>query len=216
MGETAEFGGLLGYAPVMPVNTFSCRRFVTRAEEFRRQSTALRLRLSGLRQTDGGQSDEDFLIRHGRQCSKLCNVDVDLSEEGYRQASLLGERLFHENIQVVYSSNLLRAVETAQAANLYWNVEHIIRPELREISFGHMEGMEDRDIAVKYRDFKAQQALMEEDLPYPGGECAGDVVRRAQPVFREMTESGYERVAVVTHGGVIRSMTAPLSGNSHE
>ena len=45
-----------------------------------------------------------FLIRHGRQCSKLCNVDVDLSEEGYRQASLLGERLFHENIQVVYSS----------------------------------------------------------------------------------------------------------------
>ena len=71
-----------------------------------------------------------FLIRHGRQCSKLCNVDVDLSEEGYRQASLLGERLFHENIQVVYSSNLLRAVETAQAANLYWNVEHIIRPLL--------------------------------------------------------------------------------------
>lgn len=34
-----------------------------------------------------------YLIRHGRQCSKLCNVDVDLSEEGYRQASLLGERL---------------------------------------------------------------------------------------------------------------------------
>ena len=63
-----------------------------------------------------------------------------------------------------------------------------------------MEGMEDRDIAVKYRDFKAQQALMEEDL-LSGGECAGDVVRRAEPVFREMTESGYERIAVVTHGG---------------
>ena len=100
---------------------------------------------------------------------------------------------------MVYSSNLLRAVETAQAANLYWNVEHIIRPELREISFGHMEGMEDRDIAVKYRDFKAQQALMEEDLSYPGGEWAGDVVRRAEPVFREMTESGYERIAGDPH-----------------
>ena len=71
-----------------------------------------------------------YLIRHGRQCSKLCNVDVDLSEEGYRQASLLGERLFREKIQAVYSSSLLRAVETAQAANLYWNVEHFIRPEL--------------------------------------------------------------------------------------
>ena len=31
-----------------------------------------------------------FLIRHGRQCSKLCNVDVDLSEEGYRQGAPFG------------------------------------------------------------------------------------------------------------------------------
>ena len=31
-----------------------------------------------------------FLIRHGRQCSKLSNVDVYLSEEVYRQESLLG------------------------------------------------------------------------------------------------------------------------------
>jgi len=30
VGETAEFGGLLGYAPIIPVNTFSCERFVTR------------------------------------------------------------------------------------------------------------------------------------------------------------------------------------------
>ena len=30
VGETAEFGGLLGYAPIMPVNPFSCEKFVTR------------------------------------------------------------------------------------------------------------------------------------------------------------------------------------------
>ena len=153
-----------------------------------------------------------YLIRHGRQCSKLCNVDVDLSEEGYRQASLLGERLFREKIQAVYSSSLLRAVETAQAANLYWNVEHFIRPELGEISFGDMEGMSDEEIAVVYKDFKDQQGRMEEGLPYPGGECACDVVRRAEPVFMEMVRSGYDRIAVVTHGGVIRSMTAHYLG----
>jgi len=153
-----------------------------------------------------------YLIRHGRQCSKLCNVDVDLSEEGYRQASLLGERLFREKIQAVYSSSLLRAVETAQAANLYWNVEHFIRPELGEISFGDMEGMSDEEIAVVYKDFKDQQGRMEEDLPYPGGAGACDVVRRAEPVFMEMVRSGYDRIAVVTHGGVIRSMTAHYLG----
>ena len=30
VGDTVEFGGLLGYAPVMPVNSFSCNRFVDR------------------------------------------------------------------------------------------------------------------------------------------------------------------------------------------
>ena len=30
VGETVEFGGLLGYAPIIPVNTFSCEKFVTR------------------------------------------------------------------------------------------------------------------------------------------------------------------------------------------
>lgn len=153
-----------------------------------------------------------YLIRHGRQSSKLCNVNVDLSEEGFRQAALVGERLFSEKIQAVYSSDLIRAVQTAQAANLYWNVEHIVRPGLREISFGDMEGMSDGEIAVKYQDFKLQMAKMEEDLPYPGGECAADVVRRALPVFEELVNSGYERVAVVTHGGVIRSMAAYYLG----
>lgn len=30
VGETAEFGGLLGYAPIMPVNSFDCSRFINR------------------------------------------------------------------------------------------------------------------------------------------------------------------------------------------
>ncbi len=30
VGESAEFGGLLGYAPIIPVNTYSCEKFVTR------------------------------------------------------------------------------------------------------------------------------------------------------------------------------------------
>ena len=107
---------------------------------------------------------------------------------------------------------MIRAVQTAQAANLYWNVEHMVRPDLREISFGDMEGMSDGEIAVKYRDFKLQMEKMEEDLPYPGGECAADVVHRALPVFEELVNSGYERVAVVTHGGVIRSMAAYYLG----
>lgn len=124
------------------------------------------------------------------------------------QAALVGERLFPAGIQALYSSDLLRAVETARTANRYWNVEHFVRPELREISFGEMEGLSDGEIAFKYKDFQMSLARMEEDLPYPGGESRSDVIRRAEPVFQEMAESGYDRIAVVTHGGVIRAMTA--------
>lgn len=153
-----------------------------------------------------------YLIRHGRQASKLCNVDVELCQEGFQQAALLGQRLASEGIQIVFSSALIRAVQTAQAANLYWNVEHYMYPELNEISFGEMEGLSDEEIALRFRDFQQEQAKMEYDIPYPGGESAGDVVRRVIPVFRQIRESGYEKVAVVTHGGVIRSMTAHFLG----
>lgn len=149
-----------------------------------------------------------YLIRHGRQCSRLCNLDVDLAEEGFFQSELMGKRLASKSIEVVYSSDLIRAVKTAQTANGFWNAKHVIKSELREISYGEMEGMADEDIAVQFADFKKAQERLEEDLPYPGGECAGDVIRRAMPLFQEIAESGYKNVAVVTHGGVIRVMTA--------
>lgn len=149
-----------------------------------------------------------YLIRHGRQSSRLCNVNVNLSEAGFRQARLAGERLALKRIDAVYSSDLIRAVETAQEANKLWNVPHFIRPELREISFGDMEGMTDEDIAVTFQEFKKEQARMEQDLPYPGGECAADVIKRAMPVFEELASAGFQNVAVVTHGGVIRTMVA--------
>lgn len=153
-----------------------------------------------------------YLIRHGRQCSRLCNVNVDLSEEGFRQAALLGERLVKKNIDMVYSSDYLRAVQTAQAANLYWNAEHEVMEELREIDFGDMMGLSDGEIAERFADFKREQAKMERDLPYPNGECAGDVVKRAYPALLEIARRPHHDVAVVTHGGVIRSLVVYLLG----
>ena len=58
-----------------------------------------------------------YLIRHGRQNSKRCNVDVELSPEGREQAEITGRRLQDYGIEAVYSSNLKRAVETADLIN---------------------------------------------------------------------------------------------------
>ncbi len=153
-----------------------------------------------------------YFIRHGRQCDKRCNVDVALSEEGIHQAKLLGSRMKEFGVQKVYSSDMIRAKQTAEYANQYWNVEHEIIPEFREISFGKMEGKDDDEIQSLFADFKKEQEKMEYDLPYPDGESAMDVVKRSMPKLMEIVNSGLECVAIVTHGVWIRAMIAYILG----
>lgn len=153
-----------------------------------------------------------YLIRHGRQNSPLCNVNVPLSEAGRRQAALTAKRLSEVPLDAVWSSDLVRAVETAQIANEIWQIPHVVRPDLCEISFGKMEGMSDEEIVENFGDFLVEKKKMERDIPYPGGECAEDVVRRAVPVLLEITGQDYSHVAVVTHGGVIRSLLCYFLG----
>lgn len=153
-----------------------------------------------------------YLLRHGRQNSRLCNVDVELSPEGLEQAALLGERLAACGIGIVYSSALLRAVETARIANRYWNAEHVVEPDLREIDFGRMEGLSDEEIGLAFGEFKRELNKMEKDLPYPGGECAADVIKRVMPVLLRIAQGSNRKAAVVTHGGVIRSVAAHILG----
>lgn len=153
-----------------------------------------------------------FLIRHGRQNSPLCNVNVPLSDAGRQQAALLGERLKGESIDAVWSSDLIRAVETADIINESLRVPREIRTDLREISFGDMEGLSDEVIADRFEDFLRERAKMEQDLAYPGGESSKEVAARVLPVMEEIIERDYETVAVVTHGGVIRSLVSHYLG----
>ena len=97
---------------------------------------------------------EIFLIRHGRQCSKLCNVDVALDETGREQAALLGKRLAAYGIEQLYCSELLRARETAQIINGSLGVSCEVLPDIQEIDFGGFTGRTDEGIRDMYQDFR--------------------------------------------------------------
>lgn len=153
-----------------------------------------------------------YLIRHGRQSSALCNVNVDLAEEGYEQAELLGERLRNFSIDGLYSSHLTRAVQTAEVINKYLNQTHIIKEELREISFGELEGNPNEYNYEFYKDFFEKQLKHLEDIPYPQGENGKDVFERASVILDEILKSGKQNIAIVTHGGVIRALISGLLG----
>ncbi|BBF43333.1 alpha-ribazole-5'-phosphate phosphatase [Lachnospiraceae bacterium KM106-2] len=160
-----------------------------------------------------------YLIRHGRQNSTLCNVNVPLSEEGKQQASLVGRRLSNYQIDAIVSSDLIRAKETAsiiqeelENANLRVKLEYFMDSDLREIDYGQLEGIENDEVKVKYNEYFAAQDKMREDLIIPGGECGEEVYRRAMKAVHRIIEMDKDNVVIVTHGGTIRSLVSGLVG----
>ena len=153
------------------------------------------------------------MIRHGRQDSKLCNVDVELSTEGRKQAKLAGERLLSYGIEKVYSSELKRAKETGQIIAGLLSLPLEILPDIEEIHFGGFTGKTDKQIHALYAQFQEERRSHKADIPFPvGGECGADVVKRAMPVIRKVCAREENRVVIVTHGGVIRSVCAHILG----
>jgi probable phosphoglycerate mutase len=155
-----------------------------------------------------------YLIRHGRQNSTLCNIDVELSEEGRLQADLLRERLNSYPIDALYSSNLIRARQTAEIINESLLLPHMIREELSEISFGLLTGHTESYIEEHFADFRAEQKKLIEDIPYPEGENGTSVYERSMPIIQEIVQSGKKNIVVVTHGGTIRVLLAALFGKN--
>ncbi len=181
-----------------------------------------------------------YLIRHGRQSSSDCNVNVDLSPEGERQAKLLGQRMSHYPVDALYSSDLIRAEQTAKLAfasqpSLIRSIQ--IRPGLEEVDFGELTGQPDEVVKRFYNDYYEEQldrfaegriqkgnALDEvneyvgdffvptEEIWYPQGESGESVLARMMPVIHEWIDSPYQNIAVVTHGGVIRILLTALFG----
>lgn len=155
-----------------------------------------------------------YLIRHGRQNTKLCNLDVELSTEGIYQAELLRDRLKNYGIEAIYSSNLKRARQTAEIINQKLLLPIGIREGIREISFGALEGNSDEYNDAHFSDFKKEQQKLLEDIPFPGGENGTSVYERAMPVIEELVQTGFNHIVIVTHGGTIRALLAALFGKN--
>lgn len=152
-----------------------------------------------------------FLVRHGRQCSKLCNVDVMLSDTGRKQAQLLAKRLTSYHLEKIYSSELIRAKETAEILNEQLHLPFEVLSDIQEINFGGFTGKTDEEIRAQYGRFCKERSMHREDIAYPeGGECGAEVARRVMPQLYSLCKEKEKRIAIITHGGVIRSVCAEI------
>ena len=157
------------------------------------------------------------LIRHGESEANVAGrwhgrTDGPLSEHGRAQAVALGERYL--DVTRVFASPLARARETAEAFAASHHIEVGIRDDLVEIDLGVWENLTVAEISERHPDEWAAVFEHGHDLPRGGtGETsAGAGARLGAAIDDVAARHAGERVALVSHGGLIWAAIARIIG----
>eukprot|EP00029_Vermamoeba_vermiformis_P011378 TRINITY_DN6242_c0_g1_i1.p1 TRINITY_DN6242_c0_g1~~TRINITY_DN6242_c0_g1_i1.p1 ORF type:complete len:228 (-),score=6.47 TRINITY_DN6242_c0_g1_i1:39-722(-) len=151
---------------------------------------------------------EVWLVRHGETDHNATKTvqgqsDVKLNDEGLRQAACVAERLKKESIpfDVIYSSDLSRAAETAKAIASQLNIEVHYDQRLRELNFGEWQNKPLADILGSNTD-----VLKDPHHKMGGGESYTELQNRVVECISEIAKKHKNKhILVVTHGGAIKS-----------
>ena len=161
-----------------------------------------------------------YLIRHGKDDDTVRGgwSGQPLIEEGKAQAYELASFIQRSDlgIQYIYSSDLLRAIQTAQSVADKLHLPIIQMPEFREVNNGDLAGM-GNELASKMYPGLYWNTLGWEQR-YPGGESPKEFyerIRTAWDAFQKMVLEQNENVLLVTHGGVINVILSIVNGEKY-
>lgn len=156
------------------------------------------------------------LMRHAAPAQEGCflgQLDVQLGEKGRRQLREVAQKLSPYRIKAIYSSDLLRARFTAEAAARAGGIHVETRPGFREMHFGVWQGLSWKQIEKRFPRL-ARRWL--EEFPHgsiPGAEPFSEFKKRVRQELRKIiAKRPGGCVLVVTHAGVIRSILAQALG----
>ena len=113
---------------------------------------------------------------------------VELNELGRERAIKLGELQKDKNFDVIFTSDLVRAIDSAKLA--FPNVKHIQDKRLRECNYGDLDG-KDKSLVVYEEHI---------DSPFPNGESLRDVEKRIND-FIEFLRTNYKgkKIGIIAH-----------------
>ena len=157
-------------------------------------------------------STEFIVVRHGEtawnaQGRIQGHLDSPLNEEGLAQALLVGECLTREPFAHLYSSDLGRALQTAQPIADRSGRPVRIDMRLRERNLGVFQGLTGAECERRFPEHYARFRARDPDHVMPGGENARGVYERVSEVFTALARKHTgERLVVVTHGGVLDAL----------
>lgn len=161
-----------------------------------------------------------FLVRHGQtEWNRIGRAqgqsDPPLNQEGEGQAEAVAVRLAPVRFEAAYSSDLLRAADTAGPIMRGRDVPIVQRRDLREKDFGEWEGMTWEDLQHRYPDML--EDLFDEKPAFapPGGESDLDLLDRVTAAVARIAgrQAGTDgNILVVSHGGTLRAMMVAMLG----
>ncbi|QQS42731.1 MAG: histidine phosphatase family protein [Acidobacteriota bacterium] len=159
-----------------------------------------------------------YLIRHGQSDGNAegrfgGHSPTPLSDLGRKQAELTARALHQENIDHIYSSDLLRAVQTAEPLSELLGVEINKTSAFRERNVGVLEGLTFEESKQKYP--KDYYALINRNINHviTGGESYRHLLRRGTQAMSEIlrTHRG-QKIAIFSHTGAICYLTLHMIG----
>lgn len=158
-----------------------------------------------------------IMVRHGETIENKKGITQGhipgtLSKKGKEQSMLLAKRLDDIKIDVIFTSDLRRAKDTAKIiAKFHKNAKFIEDKRLRERSFGIYNG--------KPRKVVFENVWQKNDLSYrpPEGESFEDVIKRLKDFYKEVLKNCAKKtILVVAHGGVLIFLTRLILGKRLE
>lgn len=153
-----------------------------------------------------------YIFRHGETDFNKqgrwqgCGVNLPLNDTGIRQAEALADKVKGLGLEVIYSSPLIRAKQTAEIVANRLKREVRVLPELTEGCLGICEGMLKDDIAAKYPEKWAEwySDNMNMDTRWPDGESKLEMQQRMFKGFEKMLSAPENIIGVASHSGSMR------------
>lgn len=159
-----------------------------------------------------------YLIRHGEAMGNVQlqfqgKIDKPLTARGLEQTRYLEQRFASIPVDVLYSSPLNRAYETAAAVSRATGCKIHVEPMLAEIDGGDWEGKSWKELPDLYPEAFDDWVNHPARFQAPGGESMEQVYQRAAAILTEIIgRHPGKRIAVATHGCFIRNALCFLLG----
>jgi phosphoserine phosphatase len=159
---------------------------------------------------------EIILIRHGETEANRLNIfrgqlDVNLNENGLRQAEEVGEALKNRKIDLLYSSPLKRAMDTARSIAKKLNLEVNTEEGFNNINLGEWQGKPKEEIKTNFSSLWHQWVYDTENIKIPGGESLGDIKARTFKTLQKLIEKNEGKcIAIVSHRCALKVLLAAV------